>query len=87
MSSANILLIFAAAAQPAVIIGFLCWLVRRDNKRQRDMGAAIEFALSLNLFRQRQFLRLFADGEQAMLDREYPDWAAFRTDFLAMEPY
>ncbi|MGO8093186.1 hypothetical protein [Rhizobium leguminosarum] len=87
MSSANILLIFAAVPAPAVIIGFLYWLVRRDKQRQRDMGAAIHFALGLNLFRQRQFLRLFVDGEQTTLDREYPEWAAFRTDFLAMEPY
>jgi hypothetical protein len=86
-STTAALLIFAAAGAPAIVIGALFWLVRRDKQRQRDFGAAIQFALSLNLFRQRQFLRLFVEGERAVLEREFPDWSAFRADFLAMEPY
>lgn len=86
-ATATSLLLFAAGGQPAIIIGLLLWLVRRDKQRQKDFGAAIEFALGLNLFRQRSFLQLFIDGEKATIEREFPNWSAFRADFLSPEAY
>ncbi|MBB3297858.1 MULTISPECIES: hypothetical protein [unclassified Rhizobium] len=76
-----------AAIQTAAVLGFLVWMVRRDKRRHEDMIAAIEYALGLDLFRQRQFLRLFIDGEQAALKRDYPEWTSFLTHFRTMEGY
>ncbi|ANM12085.1 hypothetical protein [Rhizobium sp. N324] len=79
--------LIAAIAEGAVIIAVLFWLVRRDNGRHKDITAAIEFALGLNLFRQRNFLRLFVDGEDATLKRDYPEWAEYRAQFHALEGF
>lgn len=79
--------LIVAIAEAAVIIGVLLWLVRRDGRREKDITAAIEFALGLNLFRQRNFLRLFVDGEHAALNRDYPEWAEYRAQFHALEGF
>jgi hypothetical protein len=80
-------LVPVAAAQAALIIGILVWLSRRDDRRRKEVVAAIEFAIGLNLFRQKQFLRLFLDGEQDRLKQDYPEWAEYRTRYPTSEGY
>ncbi|MBB4574427.1 hypothetical protein [Rhizobium lentis] len=80
-------LVALSAVQAAAIMGMLVWLVRKDDRRRKEITAAIEFALGLNLFRQRNFLRLFIDGEDAAINRDYPEWADYRARFYALEGF
>jgi hypothetical protein len=68
------------AAMSAMFVG----LRHRDRKIREEMDLAITFALDVRpVWKARQFLQAFRDGDTHVLDKEFPEWNAFRND----EPY
>lgn len=87
LAVASTVLALIGAGQAVAIIYLVVRDTRRSEAWRRGQNAAIEYALRINIWSARIFLRLFADGEVHTIEREFPDFQQFRATYEAQEGY